>query len=49
MGIEAGEGGSNITCDFDYLNITITSTGSTIFCGLVNINFNNNHKMLPAE
>nr|XP_039270909.1 fibropellin-3-like isoform X1 [Styela clava] len=31
--IEIGENDSNITCDFDYINITITSIGSKRFCG----------------
>ena len=37
IGIEAGEGDSNITCDFDYINVTISSIGSKRFCGYVNL------------
>lgn len=31
--IEIGEDDSNITCDFDYVNITVESTGGRRYCG----------------
>nr|XP_026692168.1 fibropellin-3-like [Ciona intestinalis] len=31
--IENGQSNSNASCEYDYLNLTITSVGSTIFCG----------------
>jgi len=33
IAIELGERGSNVTCDYDYLEITLGSTGPTKYCG----------------
>ncbi|CAK8697931.1 unnamed protein product [Clavelina lepadiformis] len=33
--IEIGENNSNITCDYDFLNVSVTSVGSQLFCGWV--------------
>ncbi|XP_078491180.1 uncharacterized protein LOC104266832 [Ciona intestinalis] len=33
MSIEIGENDSNVTCDFDFLNVSITSIGWKKFCG----------------
>ena len=35
IAIELGERGSNTTCDYDYLEITIGSNNPTKYCGLV--------------
>ena len=31
--VEAGENGSNVTCDFDYVEINITSIEGRKYCG----------------